>query len=80
MRTVSKYAGMTAKQIIDGQDGETNGGMRMTGNVIWNYRTEYNPDGTYDALNGPCVCEPEQASCSVIESLGGIGPMLALEC
>ena len=74
MNTVKKYAGMTARQIIDGKDGETNGGHNMTGNIIWQYRTDVTPDGYIsDAWT---ACEADSATMITIESPEGIGPRL----
>ncbi len=76
MRTVKAWKGMTAKGIIHGKDGETKGGDNMTGDIIWNYRTDYLPDGTYDD-QGPCVSSEENATCIVVDSVGG--PIVRLE-
>jgi len=61
MQTTRQYQGMTAREIIDGQDGETNGGDRMTGKIIWNYRTTCNADGTLQSFGRSTVCRPEDA-------------------
>ena len=74
MKTVKKYAGMTAQQIIDGKDGETNGGHNMTGNIMWQYRTDVTPEGFVS--DTWTACEADRATMITIESTGGIGPRL----
>ena len=71
MRTVKTWQGKTAAEIIAGRDGETNGHMYMTGDIIWLYRTDYLHDGTFDDM-GPCASSADNADCITIESMDGI--------
>ena len=70
MKKQRTYKGMTAREIIAGRDGETKGGDQMTKDIIWNYRTTYNPDGTPQSFGWMTVCDAEQADVITIENAG----------
>ncbi len=63
------YNGLTAKEIIEGRDGETRGGDCMTGDIVWNFRTSQNPDGTVKDFGEVTVCKRENADCITIEDV-----------
>ena len=71
MKKVKTWKGLTVQKIIAGIDGQTNGGHNMTGEIVWQYRTDYLPDGTIDD-QGPCTCAHDRADCITIECSGGI--------
>lgn len=69
MKTLKTWKKLSAREIIVGKDGETEGGYYTTGDIIWTYRTDYLEDGIYDD-QGPCVCSPCRANCITIEAPG----------
>ncbi|MCI5208529.1 MAG: hypothetical protein D3910_06995 [Candidatus Electrothrix sp. ATG2] len=71
MKIVETWKGLTAQEIIDRRDGETNGGHNMTGEIVWQYRTDYLSGGTFDD-QGPCACSADRADCITVECSGGI--------
>jgi len=71
MRTAKTWMGLTAQQLIDGQDGTTKGGDRLTGSVCWTYRTSYDRDGFVLPPDHCTVCAQENADCISIETPGG---------
>jgi len=77
MKVQKTYKGLTAKQIIARRDGETNGGDNMSGPIIWNYRSGYNPDGTLQSFGNVTVCDAHRADCITIEE-PGVGPVVRI--
>ena len=73
---------VTAKQIINAKTGTTNGGDNISTiagvEVVWNYRTSYNADGTLKSFGRSTVCNAADADLIAIVSSGGYGPELAL--
>ncbi len=63
---------MTASEIVKGQTGETNGGDRISGDVIWNYRTRLNADGTVQGFGRSTVCAADRADCIGVETDAGL--------
>ncbi len=68
MKHQRTYKGLTARKIIGMERGQTNAGDRVSGNIVWNYRTSYNPDGTLQGMGQATVCKPGQADCIGIET------------
>jgi hypothetical protein len=71
MQTQKTYKRMTAKQIVKRKIGETNGEDNISKgknneDIIWNYRTNTNEDGTIDNINFWC-CDKENAEYISIE-------------
>lgn len=77
MKTVKTYKRMTAEKIIAGKNGETNGTDNMTGDLVWNYRTDVDAQGI---LSGHLtVCKPVNASHIAIEDVSGIVAIMELD-
>ena len=68
MKTVKTWDKKTATEIIKSKNGVTNGDDNMSGDIIWYYATNTNPDGTIDN-RGPCACGKDNADCIVITSV-----------